>query len=648
MKPPNLPHRCVRASGARGAAAAFLLAGMVVAVAAQDVAVSASTDRTEYSPRDTLVVILSVDVPHGWCLYGNPMGPGVGKPLQITPDACSSVDWLSLRKTAARRVDSGPEDWVWGYRRDAQFFLTGVVRPEAAGQLKGTVRLEGLMCRGACQRVDVRTEFYCQVSAGASSGRFAAAPLLRLRYERAEPMELGHRGGVSVEPHATVAVAQPSAGPSALPSDTAALRPAQEVAWDYAPLEQTMRLNLFLALFLGFVAGIILNVMPCVLPVLGIKVLSLAQGRATAKCTPLTRSLAFSAGIFAVFMLLASLAAFANFSWGEQFREPRMLSAIICVVVVFALGLFDFYAFSLPSSVSALSASTHRMSGLGGDFVRGMFATVMATPCSGPLLGVVLTWTLSKSVPVIYIVFAAIGLGMASPYVLLSSNRRFMRIIPRPGPWMEDFKHIMAFVLLGVAVYLLVGLQAAMIVCTVGMCLFITAGLAVYRRFSRLGAPPGHRAALAGAVALMVAGGAYASYGIIYPTISPAQAVQSAHPEVEWRAFSREALEAAHAAGQNAVVDFTASWCMNCQYNKAVVLNNPEIVALFRQKRIAALKADLTGPNASAESLLEHLGSRSIPFLAVFRGDDPYNPLVMRDVLSRVRLARVLRSLPEK
>jgi thiol:disulfide interchange protein len=648
MKPPNLPCRCVRATGVRYAIVALLLAGGLATAVAQDVAVSAYTDRSEYAPLDTLVVILSVEVPHGWCLYGNPLGPGTGKPLQITPDACSGVEWLFVHKTAARRIDAGPEDWVWGYRRDAQFFLTGVVRPNAVGQLHGTVRLEGLMCRGACQRVDVRTEFRCKVTGGASSSRFAAAPLLRLRYERAEPMELGHHGGLSTEPRATVAAAKASAGPSALPSDTAALRPAQEVAWDYVPVEQAMKLNLFLALLLGFVAGIILNVMPCVLPILGIKVLSLAQGRAMGRHTPLTRSLAFSAGIFTVFMVLASLAAFANFSWGEQFREPRMLSAIICVVVVFALGLFDFYAFSLPSSVSALSASTHRMSGLAGDFVRGMFATIMATPCSGPVLGVVLTWTLSKSIPVIYVVFAAIGLGMASPYVLLSYNRRFMRIIPRPGPWMDDFKHIMAFLLLGVAAYLLVGLQAAMIVCTVGMCLFITLGLAVYRRFSRPGAPPGHRAALAGVVAIMVAGGAYASYGVIYPTISPPQAAQSAHPEVEWRAFGREALEAAHAAGQNAVVDFTASWCMNCQYNKAIVLSNPEIVALLRQKQVVMLKADLTGPNAAAESLLEHLGSRSIPFLAIFRGDDPYNPIVMRDVLSKASLARVLRNLPER
>jgi thiol:disulfide interchange protein DsbD len=284
---------------------------------------------------------------------------------------------------------------------------------------------------------------------------------------------------------------------------------------------------------------------------------------------------------------------------------------------------------------------------LAGEFTRGVLATILATPCSGPLLGATLAWTLNQSITAVFVVFISVGVGMALPYVLLSASERVMRFVPKPGRWMDDLKHALGFLLLGFAVYLMMGLDGAMIVSTVATCLFIALALALYGRFAPFGAPPQRKVEVGLLACMVFAAGVYVSFGLLYRTVAPGEK-EAGGDGVVWRTFSREALLDAHARGQHAMVDFTASWCMNCQYNKAAVLTSRRIGELVSRKDVEVFEADLTAENPMAESLLEHLGSRSIPFLAVFPGHDPYNVVVMRDVLSRKRLAKVLDALPEK
>ena len=163
-----------------------------------------------------------------------------------------------------------------------------------------------------------------------------------------------------------------------------------------------------------------MNVMPCVLPVLGIKILSFSEIRQSSRKMAFVKSLVFSAGMLSIFLVLASLASFANFSWGEQFRNPSVLVVIIAVIVIFALGMFDLFMIQVPSSIAQMGVK--KRSGLTGDFFNGMFASILATPCSGPLLGATLAWTLTQKPLIIFTIFTSIGLGMAFPYICSHST----------------------------------------------------------------------------------------------------------------------------------------------------------------------------------------------------------------------------------
>ena len=418
------------------------------------------------------------------------------------------------------------------------------------------------------------------------------------------------------------------------------------LSWDYEPVERKVSMNLFLAILFGFIAGIILNVMPCVLPVLGIKILSFAQTGGASRRTAFERSLIFSAGMISVFMMLAALASFAHLSWGQHFQSPWFLIALILVTVVFSLGMFDIYILPIPTNISDLEKKSGR--GDVGDFLRGMLATLLATPCSGPFLGATLAWTLTQSTLVIFLVFGSIGLGMAFPYILLSSNRTLLRLMPKPGPWMNDFKHLMGFLLLGASVYLLFGLPKDMVAATVSFCIVAAFAIVLYSRLAPFGSSLSRKTVVAGIAGIVLLSGGYFSFDALYRARYSQTLSQDLEPGVRWEDFSPQQLKAAHAEGRHAVVDFTANWCLNCQYNMIRVLTDDEVMGLLRRKHVCALKADLTWANPPAESLMHNLGSRSVPFLAVFRGDDPYHPIIMRDILSKGDFIRVLKALPEK
>ena len=617
-----------------------LLCGAVNA-SGDGLTVRVTADKSEYALGDTVIVILDIAIPQHSCLYGNPLGPGIGKPVRVWCDDMPGIQWTGVRKMPAERIEPAFGEWVWAYRNRVVFFVTGVVGKGARGMMKGGVCFDGLVCQVSCTPVSKRIGFEIAVSEHAAVFRFEKAPSYEPLFKATEAMEYGP------PPRTDYASPEPAAGGRGdravkTPADSA----ARAQAWDYTPVEKVRRYNLLLALVFGFLAGLLLNVMPCVLPVLGIKVLALSQGTGATRRKAVVRSLVFSAGMVLVFVILASLAAFANFSWGEQFQRPRILALIICLIILFGLGMFDFYAITLPSKLGTVELKARR-TGLTGDFLRGILTSVMATPCSGPFLGATLAWTLRQPVAVIYTVFVSIGLGMACPYVLLSASTTLQRLVPKPGRWMEDFKHALGFLLLGFALYLMSGLPPGYMLGTVTLSLFFTVAIAFFARFSAGGGGMGRTAAVGAAAFAIAAAGLYANRGMFLQ--GPAGVVDSEDKAgFQWYAFSAQAIRKAHMDGRHVIVDFTAAWCMNCQYNKMMVLDSREITEALRTRGVLALRADITAPNPAAMSLLEHLGSRSVPFLAIFPGDDPYNPVIMRDVLHKPDVLKAIRGLPQK
>jgi thiol:disulfide interchange protein DsbD len=625
----------------------------------QEFSAEVSLSKKAFAPRETVIVALMVSIPDNYHLYANPLGPGIGKPAVVRVRAARGVQWLDLYKLPPEKFTPELGGWVWAYEKEAVFYCKGVISKAPPEIIRSWISVQGLLCHTSCIPVKKTIDFEIRTDGDGKGSAFESEPALRSLESQCELMTFNivndtlrsaaETSGAETDASETSAAETSASETETPPQGTLSLQQKQSLheempqSWDYEPVERKVFMNLLLAIIFGFIAGMALNIMPCVLPVLGIKILSFAKAAGgSSRRTALGRSLIFSGGMISVFMMLAALASFAHLSWGQHFQSPWFLIALILVTVVFSLGMFDIYILPIPPNISDLEKKSGR--GAVGDFLRGMLATLLATPCSGPFLGATLAWTLTRSTLVIFFVFGSIGLGMAFPYILLSSNRTLLRLMPKPGPWMNNFKHLMGFLLLGASVYLLFGLPKDMVAATVGFCLVAAFATVLYSRLAPHGSSLSRKAVIASVAGLVLVTGGYFSYDALHRAMYPA--VLS--PDVRWEDFSPQRLKEAHAGGQHAVVDFTANWSLNCQYNMMTVLTDDKVTDLLRRKNVCALKADLTWANPPAESLLHSLGSRSVPFLAVFRGDDPYRPIIMRDILNKGDFIRVLKDLPEK
>ena len=614
--------------------------------AQDDIQVELQTSKKSFSLGDTVITSLVVTIPEKYHLYGSPLGPGIGKPLTIISDNNSSIKWIDILKLPAKKFTPSIGDWVWAYEKNTAFFLRGVIVNDSSDKIKGTVQFTGLICHTACVPVSKKINYEIEIDKNKnSSTAFEEDSTLAGLLTRANqnmPIQLSDNS-----PVVSIGLSQPGFANISTGINTTLSTdfPLKTTEWDYSPQERKIGFTLWLAIALGFIAGIILNFMPCVLPVIGIKILSFSQSNEGSRKNAILRSGVFSAGILSVFLILAGLASFAKFSWGEQFQNPFILIGIIVLIVVFALWMFEIFMFTVPDSVSSLERKSGN--GLIGDYFRGVFATILATPCSGPFLGATLAWAFTQTAAVVFTVFASIGIGMASPYILLSSSKTLTRMIPKPGKWMIDFKNMMGFILISFAVYLLIGLPRDMVVCAIGICVVVVFATAFYLRSAPWGVSTLVRRLVSASISIIIASvGIYFCINILYKSMSE-NVAENITEQGQWVEFSADLLKNAHTEGKTVIIDFTANWCMNCQYNKIAVLNSNAVKNIVSDRNILTIKADLTRPNPEIESLMHVLGSRSVPFLAVFPGNDPYKPIVMRDILNQRDLMRIVKSLPD-
>ena len=217
---------------------------------------------------------------------------------------------------------------------------------------------------------------------------------------------------------------------------------------------------------LAFVAGFLLNLMPCVLPVVGLKLLSFIQQSNDSRRRVLLLNVAYSAGLMSVMLVLATFAVFAGLGWGEQFSSTTFSVTLAAIVFAFGLSFLGVWEIPVPGFVGTTGGSASG-EGYGGAFSKGVLSTLLATPCSGPFLGSALAWAVVQPAYLTYAVFAFVALGMASPYLLVGLFPRLVRFLPRPGNWMVTFKQMMGFVLLATVVYLLSFISAPSVVPTV-------------------------------------------------------------------------------------------------------------------------------------------------------------------------------------
>jgi suppressor for copper-sensitivity B len=338
--------------------------------------------------------------------------------------------------------------------------------------------------------------------------------------------------------------------------------------------------------------------------------------------------LATAVGILLSFwgLALAAIAARSAGSavgWGVQFQEPLFVTFLAVVVILFCLNLWGLFEIRLPAGLARLADSGPKQ-GIPGHLVSGLFATLMATPCSAPFLGTAVGFALSQPASTILAVFTAIAVGMSLPYLLLAAVPGFAQMLPKPGPWMENLRMFMGFLLAGAVVWLFYVLAAqvsperlAFIELSIlGLALFVWMGhQATGKRGLRTVAVLG--IVLSIATTLGLAAGARGEAG--------GASIETANHLIPWLPFDRQEAERLAADGELVFVDVTADWCFTCKVNERLVLETPEVAATFKQLGVIPMKADWTNRNDDIASFMADFDRYGIPFYLLYRpGKEPH------------------------
>jgi len=403
------------------------------------------------------------------------------------------------------------------------------------------------------------------------------------------------------------------------------------------------------ALLFALLGGALLNLMPCVFPVLGIKVMGFVEHAHGDPRAMRMQGVMFTIGVVASFVALAAImlslrAAGTQLGWGFQLQSPAVVVCLAALFFVLALnlsGVFEWGAFA-QSLTSNLSAKGRYADAL----LSGVLASVVATPCTAPFMGAAVGFTLTQDAASALLVFLVLGFGMALPVLLLSMFPRLLRVLPRPGAWMETFKQVLAFPLYATVAWLAwilgaLGGNDATFALLAGLVL-VAMGAWFYGRWAHAGGiwQPAI-AVMLGAVGIAIA----------WPGQMAPQEVSHAAPkagELAWQPWSPEEVQRLTGDGKPVFVDFTAAWCVTCQVNKRVALNNADVVKAFAAHGLTPLKADWTRRDPRITAELASLGRNAIPVYAIYLpgGEAPrllpevLTPSLVLEEVSRLPAAR--------
>jgi len=386
------------------------------------------------------------------------------------------------------------------------------------------------------------------------------------------------------------------------------------------------------AIAFGFLGGLLLNLMPCVLPVLAIKVFALAEMSERGRGAGIAHAGAYTTGILASLLALGLCVLALRWSgtavgWGFHLQEPVFVALVASVLVLFAMNLLG--AFELSVDTSRLGALGTAAVGLRRSFFDGLLAVVLATPCSAPFLGTAVGFAFASPAPVILTIFASIGLGLAAPFVAIAIAPQGSRFVPRSGPWMLELRRGLGFTLLLSALWLtwVVGRSAGVdamagllaLLLALAFCAWI---LGLAQRGGRRGMVV---ATLSGAAAVLVA-------GIDLIELKPAPPLEA--PRAGTRPFSEADLARGLAAGRPAFVYFTADWCLTCKLNERRVLSEPAAREALESHGFDVFRADWTRRDEAIRLQLARLGKAGVPVYALYTPDAPDDPRLLSELLT--------------
>ncbi len=393
------------------------------------------------------------------------------------------------------------------------------------------------------------------------------------------------------------------------------------------------RHGLAFIVLLAFVGGALLNLMPCVFPVLFLKGLALVQSSTEERSRLRMHGLFYALGILVSFWIIVALllllrAGGAQIGWGFQFQSPEFVSAI--ALLLFFLGLSLAGQFEIGLSLTSTGGSLARKTGYAGSFFTGVLATVVATPCTAPLMGAAIGYALAQSAGVTGAVFTALALGLAAPYVLLTLQPAWTRLLPKPGAWMEVLKQATAVPIFATTVWLVwVFAKIAGIDATAFLLLaFLLTAMVGWV----LGRWPARRVATMLAFVLLVLSLLLPWMAIRKFPAAPATATAIAADGLQWQPYDAQKLDALRAQGKTVFVDFTAAWCLSCQVNERVVLDRADVQQALRLSHATLMRADWTRHEDSITQALAQLGRSGVPTYALFVGEE--TPTVLPEALT--------------
>ena len=402
-------------------------------------------------------------------------------------------------------------------------------------------------------------------------------------------------------------------------------------------------LILLLSALLG---GIILNLMPCVLPVLSLKLFSLIKQAGESRKRLLTLGIATTAGILTSFWILAGIVAVikaggGNAGWGMQFQSAGFIAFMVVILTAFAMSFFGVFEIWIPGSATTRMDFTSRKQGFAGAFFTGALLVLLSTPCSAPFLGTAMGFAFTTSTPVLFLFFTAAGIGLALPYMLVSAFPKVLKVFPKPGAWMVTLQKIMGVLLLATVVWLLwivheqsgnfgVGIFAAISLLSIALSFAIgniaPPGVAFFREVLAVG----------GSVILL--------FAIWFAFASPkyedevnarfkARSVQLV-TEDGWYRYTPELIEDFAKAGRTVFIDATADWCITCKANEAAVLNREDFRRAMDSLNVALVKADWTRESPEVTKLLRSMGKSGVPAYAIYPAGDQSNQIVLPELLT--------------
>ena len=408
--------------------------------------------------------------------------------------------------------------------------------------------------------------------------------------------------------------------------------------------------TLLAVLGFAFLGGLILNLMPCVLPVLSLKVFSLIKHAGDNAGGAWKQGVAFTLGVVISFWILAGLlialeSAGSHLGWGFQMQSPGFVLALTLLFFLLALNLFG--VFEIGSSLVGLDAkATSHLGGLTSSFANGALAVLAATPCTAPFMGSAVGFAAGQSAAISLLVFTVLALGMAAPYLALTTFPGALRLVPRPGAWMEALRQFMGFLLMGTVIFLVYVFGALVGTDDVPMLLgvLLLAALAAWI-FGR-GTPPVRSAGtrIFSVLAALLLLGAAVAEGARLTHDVPETA--SATAQGGWQVYSPAAVQAALRQGHPVFVDFTAAWCLSCKVNEQVALDVDSTKKLFAQKKVALFRGDWTHGDPSITKTLREFNRDGVPLYLLYSPGNPTAPQVLPEVLTPGIVRDALQKIP--